>query len=370
MMSRTGPLAVPRGVRTSGFRTSGSGRRRNLRSFIRAACSVGVLIAVGAVAGGFSTAANAADAGKVGLDLPLLTSPFWQAYNNYLTQYAKTMDISILAPVNSNNDPVQQITDMNNLLNLGAKGIVVGPLDSAAISRALDAAAAKNVPVVAIDVAPTQGKVAMVVRADNRAYGTKACEYIGAHVKSGKVVQIMGDLASVNGRDRSEAFRACLKQFPALTLLEIPAGWKGDVAAASLDSLLTANADVTAIYMQAGGVYLAPTLQTLRRKQLLVKAGDPKHIVIFSNDGIPQEFDAIRRGDIDATLSQPADLYAKYGLYYIKATLAGKTFSPGPTDHNSEIIKLPTGALEDQLPAPLVTKANVDDKSLWGNTVK
>ena len=116
----------------------------------------------------------------------------------------------------------------------------------------------------------------MVVRADNRAYGEKACKYIGEHVKSGKVVQIMGDLASVNGRDRSEAFRSCLKGFPALSLLEIPAAWKGDVAATALDSLLTANPDVKAIYMQAGGVYLSPTLQTLRRKEMLFPIGDAK----------------------------------------------------------------------------------------------
>ncbi len=330
------------------------------------------LMAAAAIAcmAGSITAAQAADTAKVGLGLPLLTSPFWQSYNNYLPKYAKEMGIDILAPVNSNNDPAQQITDMNNMVNLGAKGIVVGPIDSAAISRALDSASAKNVAVVAVDVAPTQGKVAMVVRADNRAYGTNACKYIGEHVKSGKVVQIMGDLASVNGRDRSEAFRACMKNYPALSVLEIPAGWKGDVAASSLDSLLTANPDVKGIYMQAGGVYLSPTLQTLRRKQLLVPAGDPKHIVIVSNDGIPQEFDAIRKGEIDATISQPADLYAKYGLYYMKAALAGQTFKPGPTDHGSNIVQLQPGVLEDQLPAPLVTKANVDDKNLWGNTLK
>ncbi|WDD91181.1 sugar ABC transporter substrate-binding protein [Burkholderia sp. FERM BP-3421] len=311
-----------------------------------------------------------ADAGKVGVDLPLLTSPFWQSYHAYLPRYAKALGLDLLAPVNSNGDPAQQITDVNTLLNLGAGGIVVGPLDSAAIGRALDAAAARKVPVVAVDVAPTQGRVAMVVRADNHAYGEKACRYIGAHVPRGKVVQIMGDLASVNGRDRSEAFRACLKGFPQLALLEIPAAWKGDAAAAALDSLLAANPDVKAIYMQAGGVYLAPTLQTLRRKQLLFPAGDPRHVVIVSNDGIPQEFEAIRRGDIDATVSQPADLYAKYGLYYLKAALAGQTFRPGPTDHGSTIVERGPGVLEDQLPAPLVTKANVDDRQLWGNTLK
>jgi ribose transport system substrate-binding protein len=334
----------------------------------RRAISAG-MVAFGLWAALFAPA-NAAGDGKIGLGLPMLTSPFWQSYNNYLPQYAKAMGIDILAPVNSNGDPAQQITDVNNLLNQGVSGIVVGPLDSAAISRALGAAAAKSVPVVAVDVAPTSGRVVMVVRADNRAYGENACKYIGAHVRSGKVVQIMGDLASVNGRDRSEAFRACLKNYPGLSLLEIPASWKGDVAATALDSLLTANPDVKAIYMQAGGVYLAPTLQTLRRKQLLFPAGNPKHIVIVSNDGIAQEYDAIRRGEIDATISQPADLYAKYGLYYIKAALAGQTFKTGQTDHGSTIVRLPGGVLEDQLPAPLVTRENVDDKSLWGNTLK
>lgn len=103
---------------------------------------------------------------------------------------------------------------------------------------------------------------------------------------------------------------------------------------------------------------------------MLFPAGNPKHIVIVSNDGIPQEYEAIRKGEIDATVSQPADLYAKYGLYYIKAALEGKTFKPGKTDHDSTIVQLRPGILEDELPAPLVTKQNVDDKNLWGNTIK
>ncbi|MGG1943465.1 sugar ABC transporter substrate-binding protein [Trinickia sp. NRRL B-1857] len=347
-------------MRRGGSASPAKGRARRAAS----------ILAVALVAGSATGVANAAS-DAIGANLPLLTSPFWQAYNNYLPQYAKQLGLDMLAPVNSNGDPAQQITDINNLLNQGVKGIVTGPLDSAAISRALAAASAKQVPVVAVDVAPTQGKVAMVVRADNRAYGEKACMYIGDHVSAGKVVQIMGDLASVNGRDRSEAFRSCIKShYPKLQVLEIPAAWKGDVAASALDSLLTANPDVKGIYMQAGGVYLSPTLQTLRRKNMLFPVGDAKHIVIVSNDGIPQEFDAIRKGEIDATVSQPADSYAKYGLWYMKETLAGKTFKPGPTDHGSTIVQLAPGILEDQLPAPLVTKANVDDKSLWGNTLK
>ncbi|MCX4237954.1 sugar ABC transporter substrate-binding protein [Streptomyces sp. NPDC020707] len=309
--------------------------------------------------------------GKVGVILPLLTSPFWQSYNDYVPKMAKSEGVDALKTVNSNSDPSQQITDINNQLNQGVKGLVVAPLDSAAISAGLDQAERKGVPVVAVDVAPEKGKVAMVVRADNVAYGEKACEYLGKQIPSGKVVQIMGDLASVNGRDRSEAFRTCVrKKFPKLKVLEIPAKWESDTAASKLDTLLNANPDLKGIYMQAGGVYLAPTLQTLKSKGLLKKAGEKGHISIVSNDGIPQEYAAIRKGQIDATVSQPADLYAKYGMYYIKAAMEGKTFEPGPTDHDSEIVELSGGILEDQLPAPLVTKDNVDDPELWGNTVK
>ncbi|MFI6348487.1 sugar ABC transporter substrate-binding protein [Streptomyces sp. NPDC050560] len=346
---------------------------RAVRATAVAACAALALAACGSTKDDAAPGKGGGDAsdGKVGVILPLLTSPFWQSYNDYVPKMAKTEDVRTLKTVNSDNDPSQQITDINNALNQNVKGLVVAPIDSAAISAGLDQAERKGVPVVAVDVAPEKGKVAMVVRADNVAYGQKACDYLGEHVKSGKVVQIMGDLASVNGRDRSEAFRSCAKKkYPGLKVLEIPADWVADTAASKLDTLLNANPDIKGIYMQAGGVYLAPTLQTLKSKGLLKPAGQKGHITIISNDGIPQEFAAIRNGQIDATVSQPADAYAKYGMSYIKAAMQGKTFKPGPTDHGSTVVKLANGTLEDQLPAPLVTKDNVDDPKLWGNTVK
>ncbi|MGW8554699.1 sugar ABC transporter substrate-binding protein [Streptomyces tubercidicus] len=338
----------------------------------RFAAATAVALAAALVTACSSTAGNTGGGGtegKVGIDLPLLTSPFWQAYNNNIPKKASELGVTTLPPVNSNSDAAQQITDINTLLSQGVAGLVVSPLDSAAIVAGLKQAERKKVPVVAVDVAPDKGNVYMVVRANNEAYGQQACRYIGKKVKKGKVVQIMGDLASVNGRERTQAFKDCMaKNYPAVKVLEVPAAWQAETAASKLDSLLTANPDVKGIYMQAGGVYLSPTLQTLKSKHLLFPAGHKRHIVVVSNDGIPQELNAIRQGDIDATVSQPADAYAYYGLYYIKAALAGKKFQPGPTDHNSEIVKLDNGMLEDQLPAPLVTKANVNDQKFWGNS--
>ncbi|WP_416974051.1 sugar ABC transporter substrate-binding protein [Streptomyces sp. 4F14] len=306
----------------------------------------------------------------VGIDLPRSDSDFWNSYAQYLKKDIKADGIDALPLSNSQNDVTKLVANVQVFRNTGAKAVVMAPQDTGAIASTLDSLSAAKIPVVSVDTRPDKGDVYMVVRADNRAYGTKACEFLGKQLGGqGKVAELQGALDSINGRDRSEAFAACMKaKFPKIQVFELPTDWKGDVASAKLQSLLAQHPDLNGIYMQAGGVFLQPTLALLEQKKLLKPAGQPGHISIVSNDGIPQEFDAIRKGQIDATVSQPADLYAKYALYYAKAATEGKTFAPGATDHGSTIIKIPNG-LEDQLPAPLVTKANVDDKTLWGNSI-
>ncbi|KMS75202.1 ABC transporter substrate-binding protein [Streptomyces viridochromogenes] len=317
-----------------------------------------------------STSAEGGGKAAIGIDLPRSDTDFWNSYAEYLKKDIKAEGANALPISNSQNDVTKLVSNVQVFENTGAKAIVMAPQDTGAIASTLDNLASKKIPVISVDTRPDKGDVYMVVRADNRAYGTKACEYLGKQLGGkGKVAEFQGALDSINGRDRSEAFAECMKKkFPKIKVFELPTDWKGDVASAKLQSLLAQHPDLNGIYMQAGGAFLQPTLALLEQKGLLKPAGQKGHITIVSNDGIPQEFDAIRKGHIDATVSQPADLYAKYALYYAQAAAEGKTFKPGPTDHDSTIIKLPNG-LEDQLAAPLVTKDNVDDKTLWGNNV-
>ncbi|NEC65268.1 sugar ABC transporter substrate-binding protein [Streptomyces sp. SID9727] len=341
-----------------------------VRTTSAAACAV--LLAVTALAGCNRESSDAgAGGGKVGIDLPRSDSDFWNSYQNYVEKGVKGGEVSALPLTNSQNDIGKLVANVQTFTDQGAKAVVMAPQDTGAIAESLNTLNEKKIPVVSVDTRPDKGDIYMVVRADNKAYGTNACKYLGEQLKGkGKVVEFQGDLSSINGRDRSEAFKACMdKDFPGIEVFELATDWKGDVASAKLQSTLAAHPDVNGIYMQAGGVFLQPTLALLEQKKLLKPAGRDGHITIISNDGIPEEFDAIRAGKIDATISQPADLYAKYALYYAKAALDGKSFDEGPTDHDSTIIKIPNG-YEDQLPAPLVTKENVDDPKLWANQLE
>lgn len=313
----------------------------------------------------------------VGVDYPRSDTDFWNSYIKYVPQSAKDLGVD-LKTSNSQNDIANLISNTQAFISQGVKGVVMAPQDTAAIAPTLDQLASKKIPVVTIDTRPDTGNVFMVVRADNRAYGTKACQFLGTKLGGkGKVVMLQGDLASINGRDRTEAFNECMKKdYPGITVFGEAADWKADVAASKLQTRFASDPDIKGIYMESSFA-LSGTLQILKQRNLQVPPTDSKHVFVVSNDGIPEELKDIGAGLIDATVSQPADLYAKYGLYYVKAAIDGKTFQPGPTDHGSTIIKVRDGVLEDQLAAPLVTldgasiggesTTKFDDKSLWGN---
>ena len=352
-----------------------------MRKWILVACAVTAATTLAACGSSDSTSGTSGSSGSdvlIGSDYPRSDTDFWNAYVRYTPIEAKELGITNLKTSNSENDVSKLTANVQTLLSQGAKGIVMAPQDTAAIAPTLAQLQTKKIPVVTIDTRPDTGNVFMVVRADNRAYGTKACKFLGTKLAGkGSVVMLQGDVASINGRDRTEAFNDCMKQnFPAIKVYGQPSKWDGALAAAQLQTALAAHSDVRGVYMQSSFA-LAGTLQVLKQKGLNAPATDPKHVFIVSNDGIPEELKDIKAGTVDATVSQPADLYAKYGLYYVQAALAGTTFVAGPTDHDSTIIKVRDGLLEDQLKAPLVTAdgatidgektLKADDPSLWGN---
>ncbi|MEU9671840.1 sugar ABC transporter substrate-binding protein [Streptomyces bobili] len=343
------------------------------------ASALSALALLSACSSGSTTAASASGTPLVGVDYPRSDTDFWNSYIKYTPQYAKEVGLN-LKTTNSQNDVAKLTANAQTFISQGVKGLAMAPQDTAAIAPTLAQLEAKKIPVVTIDTRPDSGKVFMVVRADNRAYGENACQYLGTKLGGkGKVVMLQGGLDSINGRDRTEAFNDCMKKnYPDIKVFGEATNWDGAVAAQKLQTRLTQHPDIKGIYMQSSFA-LSGTLQVLKQKGLLVDPKNKKHVFVVSNDGIPEELKSIAAGKIDATVSQPADLYAKYALYYLKAAIEGKTFKPGKTDHNSTIIQVRPGLLEDQLSAPLVTadggtyggvpSVKSDDTSLWGNNL-
>jgi ribose transport system substrate-binding protein len=339
-----------------------------------------ILTACGGGSGSGSTSGSASTSGgklssggsfKLGVSLTFNNTDFWTNYISYETKFAHQYNATLIGPLVANNDAAKQITDIHTLIQEGAQALIVNPVDSSAISPALDYAASKNIPVITVDVAPSSGsgKVFMIVRADNVAYGQESCSYIASHAtgKSGHIAILEGDLASVNGLDRTNGCLQVLKsQYPNFQVVQYATKWDTPTAVNDAKTALSTYPDLRGIYVQ----WSAPEDGIIAAEKAAGKftaVGSSSHIVLIGNDGTPHEHALIRANQLDGSISQPANSYAQYAVFYAQAALQGKTYSAGQsTDHNSKIVNL-FGNLEDALPAPVVDKSNVNDPNLWGN---
>jgi ABC-type sugar transport system substrate-binding protein len=305
---------------------------------------------------------------KLGVSFTALT-PYDVVMDSYIKKEVEAVGGEELGPVANNFDAGKQITDIRSLITSGANGLFIRPADSKALGSAIDFANEKKASIVVVDDVVEGGGVFMNVKADNVLMGETACEAMGDALDGkGKVLSLEGDPGTANGRDRTSGFADCMAEnYPDIEVIGRPTKWETERAANATQTVLGANPDLAGIYLQSETLFLAPVVAALKNAGKDAKVGEPGHVVLVGIDGTPQALDAIRSGQMDAVVSQPIDLYAKYGVFYNKAAQEGKTFKAGPTDHGSEIVEI-GGTLTDLLEAPLVTNDNVDQENLWGNS--
>jgi ABC-type sugar transport system substrate-binding protein len=244
---------------------------------------------------------------------------------------------------------------------------MVVPIDANAIVPAIKAANDRHVPVVSVAEVPQGGKVYVTVNGDNVAMGASACQTIGQRLNGkGAVLELYGTLSSSNGRDRHQGFLDCMKsRYPGIEVVSKPTEWEAAEATDAAQTVLSTR-KIDGIYTASDSVMGPGVTKVLQDQGKLKPVGEPGHVVTVSVDGTPFALRQVRDGYQDAVVSQPLDLFAKYGVSYVADALAGKPVLPGPTDHGSKVVES-NGNLVDLLPSPVVTKANVEDQTLWGN---
>jgi simple sugar transport system substrate-binding protein/ribose transport system substrate-binding protein len=325
-------------------------------TLIAACSSGGSSSSAGSGSGATSTGTASAAETPIGVDLTYNSTAFWAAYINYESQYAKQLHIKLLGPLLAAANASLQNTQIENLVNEGAKAIIVNPETATSLGPAIAYAAAHHVQLVSVDTIVGVGKVYMVVRASNTIYGLDACAAISAKVKSGYVLDLEGDLTSSNGADRTNAFNQCMaKNAPAVHILKDPTTWTEATAVTDAQNAVNAyGSQLKAIYSQ----WSSPDtgiIPLLKSKHLTGQ------VMVVSDDGVPFEMCDVGKGTLDASQSQPADLYAYWALKYALDAAKGVTHHPGEAGGGAPQLQMVSYAgdsnLGDPIVAPFVTKA-------------
>ena len=334
-----------------------------------ASVTVAVLLAgcgtsssTGASSGTSSAAAAASGPVPIGVDLTYNNTAFWSAYINYEKQYAQQLHIKLMGPLLAAANASLQNQQIEDLVNEGAKAVIVNPETATSLGPAITYAAQHHVQLISVDTIVGVGKVYMVVRASNVLYGLDACAYISSRVKSGYVVDLEGDLTSSNGADRTNAFNSCMAaNDPGVKLLKEPTTWVDPTAVTDAQNAINAyGSKVKAIYSQ----WSSP---------------DTGLLPLLKNKNL-----------IDASQSQPANLYAYWALKYAADAAKGVSLKAGDPGGGAPALQMISyqgdSNLGDPIVAPFVTKAaqtfhvkgvdglpgtvqttSVADARLWGN---
>ena len=332
-----------------------------------------------------SSSANASGTTDIGVDLTYNDTAFWAAYINYETQYASQLHIHLIGPLLAAADASLQNTQIEDLVNEGAKAIIVNPETATSLGPAIAYASSHHVQLISVDTIVGVGKVYMVVRASNTLYGQDACAYISSQVKSGYVLDLEGDLTSSNGADRTNAFDSCMAaNDPGVHVLKDPTVWTESTAVTDAQNAVNAyGSQLKAIYSQ----WSSPDTGIM---PLLKSKGLTGKVLLVSDDGVPFEMCDIGTGSLNASQSQPANLYAYWALKYALDAAQGVTLSAGQPGGGAPTLQMVSYAgdsnLADPIVAPFVTKAAqtltitpvdglpgsvtttpVSDAQLWGN---
>lgn len=336
---------------------------------------------------GTTTGSTASSAGMtpIGVDLTYNNTAFWAAYINYENQYAAQLHIRMIGPLLAGNNANVQNTQIETLVNEGAKAIVVNPETATSLGPAISYAAKHGVQLISVDTIVGVGHVYMVVRASNLEYGLDACAAMSSKFKSGYVLDLEGDLTSSNGADRTNAFNQCMaKNAPNVHILKAPTNW------ITATAVTDAQNAVNAYGSQLKGIYSQWSSPDTGIIPLLKSKGLTGKVLLVSDDGVPFEMCDISRGTLTASQSQPANLYAYWALKYAQDAAKGVKLAPGQPGGGAPTLQMVsfggTSNLGDPIVPPFVTKSAqtfhvtpvaglsgavattpVTNASLWGN---
>ncbi|WP_298703849.1 ribose ABC transporter substrate-binding protein RbsB [uncultured Veillonella sp.] len=261
-----------------------------------------VVLAIGVLAGCGSNSSNNAGGdkkqGTIGFSVSTLNNPFFVSLKDGVEKQANALGLKVKI-VDAQNDPAKQANDIADLLESGVTVLIVNPVDSAAISTSVEAANAKNIPVITVDRSSDKGKVAAHIASDNVKGGEMAAQLIADKLGNGsKVAEIEGIPGASATRERGQGFHNVADKS-----LVVGAKQSADFDRTKglnvASNMLQANPDVKAIFAHNDEMALGAI-------QAAKSAG--KDVFIVGFDGTEDAQKAVQDGTLAATIAQQPEL--------------------------------------------------------------
>jgi ABC-type sugar transport system substrate-binding protein len=280
--------------------------------------------------GGSSKPAASSSSGsgavKVAAVIKGLDNPFFQAMQNGINAQAKADGVAVtVQAATSITDTTGQADKLTAMAGQSFNCFVVNPISGSNLVQGLAQLARKKVPIVNID-SPVDAKaaaaagvtIATYIGTDNVEAGSKGGEQmLKAIGGSGKVALIGGIAGDVTSGARLEGFTKAV-QGKATIVQTVAADWERQKALTAATDLMRAHPDLK-------GFFAANDDMGLGIARAVANAGKTGKIAVISVDGNKDALEAVKSGDLTATVAQYPYAIGSMGVQACEAAVKGTT---------------------------------------------
>jgi ribose transport system substrate-binding protein len=247
------------------------------------------------------------------------THEFWKSIRAGAEKAGRELDVEIVwkGPAKED-DRIGQIQVLEDFVAKKVDGLVLAPLDDAALAPVVAEAAAAGVPTVVIDSDLVGDRHVSFVATDNERGGRLAAERLGALMGGkGKALMLRYQEGSASTTAREKGFVDALREkFPGVELVSDNqyGGATAETAYKAAENLLVARKDVDGVFC----CNESTTYGMLRALEDVKRAGEVKFVGF---DGSPKLAEALRARKIHGLVLQDP---VRMGYEGVKAMVAHK----------------------------------------------
>ncbi len=251
---------------------------------------------------------------KIGFSISTLNNPFFVTLNDGAEAKARELDAELMV-VDAQDDASKQASDIEDLIQQGVDLIMINPVDSEAVTAAVESANAAGIPVITVDRSASGGEVVSHIASDNKAGGEMAGEFLVSLVGDGaKVAELEGVPGSSAARERGEGFNAVAGSSLDVVAKQT-ANFNRSEGLTVMENILQSNPDVT-------GVFAHNDEMALGALEAIEAAG--KDITVVGFDATDDAVQAVEEGRLAGTVAQKPQLIGEMAVETAVKSLNGE----------------------------------------------
>lgn len=254
---------------------------------------------------------------RIGVSLPNRQHDFYKDLEEGLKAEAAKEGFELIVR-DADFKMAKQVSDVEDFAVQKVDALIICPVDSKGVEKAIQTANNAKIPVFTADIAAEGGKVECHVASDNVQGGRKAAEFMGKLLKGkGKVLVV--DYPYVSSvLDRVKGFEEGIKALPGVKILEkVDGGTQRELAMKVMENMLQAHRDISGVF--------AINDDTALGCLSAIEAAKRNNIVIVGYDAVPEARDAILRGSpLKGDVAQFPKEIGKKSIETVKKFLKGE----------------------------------------------